>query len=149
VSVPLEEVFGIATDVNIASYVDRGGLDDRLAYLLKTDRHLAIHGDSKQGKSWLRSKALPEEQTLLVQCTIDATSESILTTALGRLGIWADIHRTSAHELQGTLGLSVKGGVGAKLLAKLGMEVSAEGVAGKSTELEATPVGQTPADLSW
>src|SRR5438309_886904 len=47
----LQEVFGIATTVNQLSYVDRGGLDERFAYLLRTERHIAVHGDSKQGKS--------------------------------------------------------------------------------------------------
>jgi hypothetical protein len=145
----LSDVFGIANDVNIASYVDRGRLDSKLEYLLGADRHLAIHGDSKQGKSWLRSNALPEAETLLVQCTIEATPESVLTSALGQLGIWADISRTRSHELQGRLGLSVKGGIGAKVLAKVGLDVVAEGTAAKSGETAAEPVGQTPADLSW
>ena len=50
----LNEVFGIATEINAASYVNRGALDETLGYYLKTQRHIAIHGDSKQGKTWLR-----------------------------------------------------------------------------------------------
>ncbi len=74
----LQEVFGIATEVSQASYVDRGGLDQRFAYVLQTDRHIVIHGDSKQGKSWLRSRALSQDDSILVQCQVNSTAESIL-----------------------------------------------------------------------
>jgi hypothetical protein len=38
-----QDVFDIATRVDSASYVDRGGLDKRLGYHLATERHVAIH----------------------------------------------------------------------------------------------------------
>jgi hypothetical protein len=145
----LQQVFGIATAVNMASYVDRGGLDDQLAYLLEADRHIAIHGDSKQGKSWLRSRLVPTDSALLVQCTVDTDAAAILAMGLGQLGISAELKRTESNDLEGHLDLSVKGGVGAKILAKLGAEVGVGGSVSKATETESQPVGRTPGDLSW
>lgn len=145
----LHEVFGIAQSVNMASYVDRGALDQRLEYLLGTGRHVAIHGDSKQGKTWLRSHLLPTDRSILVQCTLDSTPESILTTALGQLGVSAELHRTESNELEGHLDLAIKGGIGAKILAKVGAEMSGGGSASHSGEVETEPVGQAPGDLAW
>ena len=89
----LQEVFGIATEVNSASYVDRGGLDARLQYYLETQRHIAIHGDSKQGKTWLRSRLLEEARTIKVQCQVDTTPESLFIEALGQMDVRAEIRR--------------------------------------------------------
>ena len=69
----LNHVFGVATHVNAASYFDRGGLDARLHYYLRTERHVAIHGDSKQGKTWLRANVLNAADALVVQCGIEST----------------------------------------------------------------------------
>jgi hypothetical protein len=87
----LNEVFGIATEVNNASYVNRGGLDEVLGYYLETQRHVAIHGDSKQGKSWLRSRLLDKTEALVVQCQIETTPESLFSEALGQLDVRAEI----------------------------------------------------------
>jgi hypothetical protein len=144
----LQEVFGIATRVNAASYVDRGGLDERLRYLLETDRHIAIHGDSKQGKSWLRTHVLGRDDSLVVQCQIESTPESLFQQALGTLGVHAELSVTKSNTLQGTLDLTGNVELG-KLLAKASAELSAGGELERATERELQPVGQTAADLSW
>lgn len=144
----LQEVFGIATRVNAASYVDRGGLDARLRYLLGTDRHIAIHGDSKQGKSWLRSHVLERDDTIVVQCQVESTPELLFQQALGLLGIHAELTTTKTNTLQGTLDLRGNIELG-KLLAKATGELAAGGELERATERELQPIGQTPADLSW
>lgn len=145
----LQDVFGIANSVNVLSYVDRGGLDERFRYVLSTERHIAIHGDSKQGKSWLREHALPEDESMLVQCVVDTTPETILTSALGQLGVRAELRRTAGNELEGRLDLTAAGKLGLSFLAKVEVEGAAGGTIGKTTEVESEPVGQTPGDLSW
>jgi hypothetical protein len=116
----LQQVFGIATRVNAASYVDRGGLDDRLRYLLGTDRHIAIHGDSKQGKSWLRSHVLERDDTIVVQCQVESTPELLFQQALGLLGIHAELTTTKTNTLQGNVEVG-------KILAKAKGEIAAGG----------------------
>jgi hypothetical protein len=144
----LQEVFGIATRVNAASYVDRGGLDERLRYLLGTDRHIAIHGDSKQGKSWLRSHMLDRAETIVVQCQVESTPELLFQQALGLLGIHAELITTKTNTLQGSLDLSGNVELG-KILAKAKGEVSTSGELERATARELKPIGQTSADLSW
>lgn len=146
---PLHEVFGIATHVNPASYVDRGGLDKLLGYYLETERHVAIHGDSKQGKSWLRSNLLDADHTLAVQCNTESTPESIFREALGQLDIRAEIKRVGSSQIQGQLDVTASGELGNFLVGKAKLDMGAGGTAGKGSEVETQPIGQTPADLSW
>lgn len=145
----LNEVFGIATRVNTASYVDRGGLDKLLGYYLKTERHVAIHGDSKQGKSWLRSSLLDADDTLVVQCGLDSSPESLFREALGQLDIRAEIKRVGTSQIEGQLDITAAGELGNIILGKAKLDVAAGGTAGKGSQIETEPIGQTPADLSW
>lgn len=145
----LSEVFGINTHVRPASYVDRGGLDARFAYLLTTERHIAIHGDSKQGKSWLRDHALDPESTLVVQTRIDSTPETLLQEALGILGLVVEIERVEGSEIQGRLNLAASSDVGIKFLAKARGELDAEASMARTREITKQNVGQSIGDLAW
>jgi len=145
----LNEVFGIATEVNNASYVNRGGLDEKLGYYLETQRHVAIHGDSKQGKSWLRSRLLDSDKTIVVQCQIDTTPESLFREALGQLDVRAELRRTGTTQFEGRLDFKAGGELGNRLFGKLKADAGAGGTAGTSKETETEPIGQTPGDLSW
>jgi hypothetical protein len=145
----LKDVFGIANEVSYVSYVDRGGLDDQFRYLLGVDRHIAIHGDSKQGKSWLRRSLLDSDRTIAVQCQPDTLPESIFAQALGHLGVSADLKRTGRTSLHGELDFTAGGEIGLPLLAKAKLEVEGAGGVERETESESQPVGRTPGDLMW
>ena len=71
--VALDDVFGISANVDSRSYVDRGGLDERFRRALGSQRHVAVHGGSKQGKSWLRTKGLRDNDAIVVQCQPNST----------------------------------------------------------------------------
>ncbi|GAA1854982.1 hypothetical protein [Asanoa iriomotensis] len=148
-AVALHEVFGISKTVRPLSYVDRGALDDRLRMLLARERHVVIHGDSKQGKSWLRSHVLGEDRSIVVQCRLDTTPETALVEALGVLGIHAELKRTAGNALEGTLEISSTANVSAGLLGKLGLGAKATAKKAKSGQVETQPVGRAPANLSW
>ena len=145
----LQDVFGIATQVSQASYVDRGGLDARFKYLLGAERHIAIHGDSKQGKSWLRRSLLDSDSTVAVQCQPDTAPEAIFAQALGHLGVSADLKQTSRVTLHGELDFTASGEVGLPLLAKAKVEAEGGGGIERATEMETGLVGRTPGDLMW
>lgn len=145
----LHEVFGIPPNVRKHSYVDRGNLDQRLAYALSTQRHVIIHGDSKQGKTWLGQQALAGYGIVRVQCQTDATPASIFTELLGRLGVKAELKQTTKSELQGTLDLSGSGEIGPKLLSRFKVAAKAGAQGAMSTEKEVASIGQTAADLGW
>lgn len=145
----LHEVFGIGTDVRPLSYVDRGGLDERLNYLLKTGRHISIHGDTKQGKSWLRRRVLDESATLAIQCGLDSTFSSILREALGLLGIRAPARSSHDSERGGTL--TVSGGAGLRLpwVASAEAKGEAGGTVSRTQSFEFEPIGQSLEELAW
>jgi hypothetical protein len=146
--VALDEVFGISANVDSSSYVDRGGLDERFKRALASQRHVAVHGGSKQGKSWLRTKGLRNNDAIVVQCQPSSTAASLLREALGRLGVAATLHMSKTREIEGTL--DFKGAVElGKILAKAKVEGSAEITASSSTTTDTEPIGQTAADLLW
>lgn len=146
--VKLGEVFGISANVDSDSYVNRGGLDERFERALAADRHVAVHGGSKQGKSWLRTRGLKNEDTILVQCTPAASSASVLQEALGRIGVVATLKMSKTRELSGTLDFSASADLG-KILAKAHAEGSVGGGLATTSTTETEPIGTTPADLSW
>lgn len=145
----LEQVFGIATQVNSASYVNRGGLDEKLAYYLRTERHIAIHGDSKQGKSWLRANLLAADSTLVVQCQPESTPEAVLREALGQLDVRVELKRTGTTQIEGQLDLAASGQLGNLLVGKVQADLQAGGGASKENTVDQEPIGTTMADLSW
>lgn len=65
----MNQVFVISPDVPKHTYVDRNNLDQKFRYLLDSGSHLVIHGASKQGKTVLRRKNLPDGKCIKVQCT--------------------------------------------------------------------------------
>lgn len=146
--VKLGEVFGISANVESASYVDRGGLDTRFQRALESDRHIAVHGGSKQGKSWLRVRGLPDSETLLVQCTPSSTAASLLSEALGRLGVNAVLSMSSTRDVSGSLDFTGAAELG-KLVAKLKAQGTGGLRAGSSSTDELQPIGRTVADLLW
>lgn len=147
--VSLYDVFGIAEEVKGHSYVDRGGLDSQLRYALAANRHIALHGASKQGKTWLRSRVLDSDAFVLVQCQTGTTIESLFTDALGAIGVRAELRRSGSNDLEGTLDFRISGSVGLHLLAKLGLEAKSSAKSTRSKTTESEPIGQTPANLWW
>lgn len=145
----LSDVFGIRVHIDPRSYVDRGSLDERLKSLLSADTHIVIHGDSKQGKSWLRSRLLSPDQTIVVQCQPGATPEQILKEALGALNVYAEISRTTTGAYEGSLEISSTAGIGIKILASLGITAKAAGKRSRQNAMASEPVGRTPGDLNW
>ncbi|MEV4511580.1 hypothetical protein AB0K00_21715 [Dactylosporangium sp. NPDC049525] len=145
----LSDVFGIRPNVNPRSYVDRGGLDEKLRYLLGAGRHVVVHGDSKQGKSWLRARLLNTDDVIVVQCQPGTDPEQIIRQALGALNIRCEIKRKTVGTYEGTMEFSGSGDLGVKILTKLGIAAKIAGKAARQNELESQPLGQTPADLGW
>lgn len=127
--VQLQEVFGISNDVPKYTYVDRSGLDKKFDYLLKTQRHMVVHGASKQGKSCLRKKNINAENCVVVQCLPSMNSSDLLKTAFRNMGISLPKEKSSKNkyvsEIQG--GISAEGSIIiAKGKGQLGSSISNE-----------------------
>jgi hypothetical protein len=143
------DVFGLGARVDGPSYVDRGALDNKFSYLLSARRHIVIHGDSKQGKSWLRDRKLPGDQAIFVHCLASHTVQTLLQEALGLLNVRLVAKETSGTVLSGELDLSMSAGLGNAVIAKAKAEGGFKEKADASATVEVVPVGHTPADLSW
>lgn len=63
----LDEVYGITRELPL-NYVSRKLVDDALLENLEKGRHIIIFGSSKQGKTSLRKKCLPDEKYIIVHC---------------------------------------------------------------------------------
>lgn len=137
------DVFGVSPDVLPDSYVDRGQLDEELTRLLGRRSHIALRGESKCGKSWLRRTVIPD--ALVVQCRLGLTTIDIYRDALSQLGIRLVVESKEGDKLTGRVEANAEAGVG--LLAKVGIRSTVEAV----TEQGATykPVGRDLDDLRF
>ncbi len=145
----LGEVFGIAASVPIHTYVDRAGLDKRFTYLVKQDRHLVIHGASKQGKTILRKRNLPEDKCLIVQCGANSGRARIYLEILRQLD--AQIPTEVSKNL--TLGAEAQSKASGKLnlpfIASGGAEVGGKISVETESSTLSTPVGIDPESLGY
>lgn len=64
----IDKVYGITREVPL-NYVARQDVDDKLVNNLTRDKHIVIHGSSKQGKTCLRKHCLEESDYIMVQCS--------------------------------------------------------------------------------
>lgn len=119
----LKDVFGIRTTISDYSYIDRGGLDEEIAKAAGRDLHIALRGESKSGKSWLRQKVFKDAN--VVSCRLGFTTGEIYRQILANLGISIIVEKTSSEGAT----LSFKGTteVGWRWLAKAAGEVKADG----------------------
>lgn len=120
------DVFGISAEILADSYVDRGSLDAEIQKQLKRRNHIALRGESKCGKSWIRKKNLPD--AIIVQCRLGKTTLAIYSDILAELGIGIITERANkitsgtAIEVNGEAGINIL----AKIAAKLGFTLSKE-----------------------
>lgn len=82
----LEDVFGIMNKIPPHTYINRASLDETFTYLLNSDKHIVIYGPSKQGKTVLRRKNIPDNNSVVIQCGADWTVDRIYRVLLGSFG---------------------------------------------------------------
>ncbi len=116
------DVFGISKDVLEPSYVDRGALDSQLQILLTRNTHIALRGESKCGKSWIRQKNIPDAIT--IQCRLHKTPKDLYADALGQLGIRLVTEERDGHGIRGRLEATQE--IGIAVLFKLSAKESGE-----------------------
>jgi hypothetical protein len=137
------DVFGIRTTISEYSYVDRGKLDSAATNLSQRDRHIAIRGESKSGKSWLRQKVFPESN--IVQCRLNDDVKKIYIQILANLEI--SITSQKSESMGGLLSFAGTAEFGWKILAKANATLSLEGDVRK--EIIARPIGQDELDIAF
>jgi hypothetical protein len=137
------DVFGISTEILADSYVDRGNLDQDLQRHLARPTHIALRGESKCGKSWIRQKNLPD--ALTVQCRLNKKPRDLYADALSQLGL--HLITESRSDSKSVAKLEATGEVGINLLAKLAGTLGGE--IEYSDGVSAVPVGRDLDDLRF
>ncbi len=145
----LNEVFGIGISVPRYTYVNRSGLDEKFKYLLSTDRHIVIHGSSKQGKTILRKKNLPEADTITVQCRASTTCVGLYTEILSQIGIPIPVEQTESTTMSGSVAVKGEGKVGIPFVAKGKIATEAAGELEKTSGQKTIIVGQSAENLRY
>jgi hypothetical protein len=137
------EVFGVAAEVSNYSYVDRNKKDEELRRFLKRDKHIAIKGESKSGKTWIRRKNIPN--SLVVQCRYGKTVIDIYKDALSQLGITLIVSTHEGGSISGSVQSTTE--IGKSLLLKLG--VTAKVDSSRNDDTNYVPVGRDINDLKF
>lgn len=114
----LSEVFGIRNSVPTYTYVDRARLDQRLQYMLKSDKHIVICAPSKQGKTILRRKCLEDSKSISINCTPSATLDDIYSQILEKLGAKVPVSRNSTTSGGGSGGIEFEAEAALPLFGK-------------------------------
>ena len=99
----LVEVFGVSTTVPKYTYVDRLGLDGQFTYFTTADRHVVVHGGSKQGKTILRRKHLTDAECIALPCGPNDTLETLYARILRETAttVPANTSKTSTTGVEG------------------------------------------------
>lgn len=145
----LGEVFGIAASVPEHTYVDRAGLDRRFTYLVGQDRHIVIHGASKQGKTILRKKNLPENKSIVVQCGANSGRDRIYLEILRQLGSQIPTEVSRNLILGAELQSKASGQLNISLVASGEAEIEGGGSLERESGTVLTPVGIDPGSLGY
>ncbi|HMR11497.1 MAG TPA: hypothetical protein PKA88_37210, partial [Polyangiaceae bacterium] len=107
-----DEVFGIRTQL-VLSYVERDEVDLRFRESLASDHHIVVYGSSKQGKTSLRQKHLPDNECLIVRCGPRMSIEGLYQSILRQSG--ARIQTIETRTLGATAGGKVTTGFKARI----------------------------------
>src|ERR1700751_1456977 len=89
----MPEVYGTVRDGPL-TYVQRNGVDDRFLNDITRDKHIVLHGGSKQGKTCLRKYHLQESDFIVVQCTRETTKPKLYEAILKKAGIPSEVSQS-------------------------------------------------------
>ena len=145
----LRDVFGVYPTPPKQTYVDRAGYDERLKDLLETGRHLVIYGPSKQGKTALRSRAIPDERCIIIQSRQRPDTEAIYSEILRQIGTQRTVNNevTKGEEVSVTGGGS--GGINIPFIGKGDAKLEGQAAISGETKTTTEPVGNSPSTLSF
>lgn len=101
-----EEVFGIRAEP-VLSYLVRADVDERFRAALATDDHIVVYGSSKQGKTSLRQKLLPDNKCVIVRCGPKMTTQSIYSSVLRQTGVKIQTIETKESTIGGKVATKV------------------------------------------
>lgn len=127
----LEQVFGVSKDL-VASYTDRRAVDEAMANALRQTRQIIVYGSSKQGKTAVVQRHVPEKDRVTVHCSPQTTTEDLYRSLLRQMGVEIAVEKTAEHSRE------IGSTISAKFTAMLPFFGSAETEAEGSAKAENT-----------
>lgn len=143
----LADVFGTSRDVP-ETYVERPGVDDRFLNDITRDKHIVIHGASKQGKTCLRKHHLNESDYIVIQCTRDSSKASLYEMLLKHAGIKCEVSESQTLSGARKLHATVSAGGKIPLVAEGSLEGAFEKESGHENVTEAKDFEIDPEDAN-
>ena len=122
----LSEVYGNSRDVPL-TYQTRPRVDDRFVNDIARDKHIVLHGGSKQGKTCLRKNHLNEDEYVLVQCTRDTTRSKLYELILKSANFQYEVSNSITTSGTNKITVKVSAESGIPLFAKAKGETEYEG----------------------
>lgn len=121
----LGDVYGNSRNIPL-TYQTRESVDNRFVNDLTREKHIILHGGSKQGKTSLRKSVLREDEAIVIQCTRDTNRIMLYEMILKKANI--DYEVSKSINTRGANKLTVKIQAEGKIpfLAKVGGEGSGE-----------------------
>ena len=139
----LDQVFGLNSSIPAFTYVDRSNLDSTFKYFLDSQKHIVIHGASKQGKTVLRKQNLDEEECIKIQCTSTTTVKDIYVEILRQLDTKIERSLSTERAYGQNASMKLKGGMG----PAFSLEGGAGGVRQRKTTSEYEVIGNESGNL--
>ncbi len=105
----VEEVFGISARP-ILRYTARDQVDGRFVTAIGSDHHIIVYGASKQGKTALRQKHMPEDSCEIYRCNPNTNPEGIYQHILRKADVQIETSETKTDSTKtgGKIGWSIK-----------------------------------------
>lgn len=109
----LNDVFGNWRDSDSPTYVERRRFDARFRDYLTGFDDIIVHGGSRQGKTMLRKRNLPDDQCIAINCAQGMSEADILDKAVRLAGVDFDITEIRTRRSRGrNTNVSAEGGIG-------------------------------------
>ncbi|WP_374264568.1 hypothetical protein [Zoogloea sp.] len=103
----LAEVFGVSRDP-VSSYIERSAVDAALEAALKESRQIIIYGSSKQGKTALLQRHIPDKRRITVHCGPTTTAEDLYRSFLRQLQVEIVSEKTAETSREVSTSISAK-----------------------------------------
>lgn len=139
----IDKVFGLHRG-DTQHYVEREGVDLNFVEAISREKHVAIFGCSKQGKTTLRKKHLDESQYLLVTCGPSWTIEDLHAAILNEAGCIV----STGRETQTQNGVGGNAEIGAAIKIPFMEYRGKVGTNGNSTSTTIESYEELPIDMT-
>jgi hypothetical protein len=138
----LKNVFGVSKEP-VASYVERGAVDAGFAEALEGTRQIVVYGSSKQGKTALLQRHVPENKRIVVHCGPSMSAQDIYRSLLRQRGVQV------LSEVSSLRGREINASISAKFKAIMPLFGGAEAdTRGSASTTATSSEKRTPIELN-